>query len=207
MRKADWYFDFLSPFAYLQNCRLDEFPSNLYINRKPLLFAGLLNHWGTKGPAELYAKRLFTYRHVQWLAGQLEVPLCFPEKHPFNPISLLRLCIAAGCSKKAVDAIFKCIWVEGLSGDDPNNWERFCEAVNIPESEASEKISRPDIKQELKLNGEEAIEQGIFGVQTLVVDGHLFWGSDSTDMALEYLSDPQLFGSSEMKRLETLPGY
>ena len=207
MRKADWYFDFLSPFAYLQNCRLDEFPSNLFINRKPLLFAGLLNHWGTKGPAELYAKRLFTYRHVQWLAGQLEVPLCIPEKHPFNPISLLRLCIAAGCSKKAVDAIFNCVWVEGLSVNDPENWERFCEAANISESEASEKISRPEIKQELKLNGEEALEQGIFGVPTLVVEGHLFWGSDSTDMVLEYLSDPQLFGSSEMKRLETLLGY
>ncbi len=112
MRKADWYFDFLSPFAYLQNCRLDEFPSNLFINRKPLLFAGLLNHWGTKGPVELSAKRLFTYRHVQWLAGQLELPFCLPEKHPFNPISLLRLCIAADCSKKAVDAIFNCVWVE-----------------------------------------------------------------------------------------------
>ena len=134
MKKADWYFDFLSPFAYLQNCRLDEFPSNLYLNRKPLLFAGLLNHWGTKGPAELYAKRLFTYRHVQWLADKLEVPLCFPEKHPFNPISLLRLCIAADCNKKAVDAIFNCVWVEGLSGDDPDNWKRFCDAVNIPES-------------------------------------------------------------------------
>ena len=207
MRKADWYFDFLSPFAYFQNCRLDEFPSNLYIYRKPLLFAGLLNHWGTKGPAELYAKRLFTYRHVQWLADKLEVPLCFPEKHPFNPISLLRLCIAADCSKKAVDAIFKCVWVEGLSGDDPDNWKRFCDAVNIPESKALEIIASSEVKQELKLNGEEALEQGIFGVPSLVVEGHLFWGSDSTDMALEYLSDPQLFGSSEMKRLETLPGY
>ena len=84
MRKADWYFDFLSPFAYLQNCRLDEFPSNLFINRKPLLFAGLLSHWGTKGPVELSAKRLFTYRHVQWLADQMEVPLRFPEKHPLT---------------------------------------------------------------------------------------------------------------------------
>ena len=207
MRKVDWYFDFLSPFAYLQNCRLDEFPSNLFINRKPLLFAGLLNHWGTKGPVELSAKRLFTYRHVQWLADQMEVPLRFPEKHPFNSISLLRLCIATDCSKKAVDAIFNCVWVEGLSGDDPDNWKRFCEAVNIPESEALEKISSPEIKQELKLNGEKALEQGIFGVPTLVVDGNLFWGCDSTDMAIEYLSDPQLFGSSEMKRLETLPGY
>ena len=172
-----------------------------------MLFAGLLNHWGTKGPVELSAKRLFTYRHVQWLAGQLELPLCFPEKHPFNPISLLRLCIAADCSEKAVDAIFKCVWVEGLSGDDPSNWERFCEAVNIPESEALDKISSPEIKQELKLNGEKALEQGIFGVPTLVMDGNLFWGFDSTDMAIEYIYDEKLFGSSEMKRLETLPGY
>ena len=207
MRKANWYFDFLSPFAYLQNCRLDEFPSDLYINRKPLLFAGLLNHWGTKGPAELSSKRLFSYRHVQWLAGKLGVPLLFPEKHPFNPITLLRLCIAANCSKKAVDAIFNCVWVEGLSGDDPANWTRFCEAVKIPESEALEKISSPEIKQELKLNGEEALEQGVFGVPTLVMDENLFWGFDTTDMAIEYLTDPKLFVSSEMKRLETLPGY
>ena len=201
------YFDFLSPFSYLQNYRLNELPSNLFINRKPLLFAGLLNHWGTKGPVELSAKRLFTYRHVQWLADKLEVPLCFPEKHPFNPISLLRLCIAAGCSKKAVDAIFNCVWVEGLSGDDPDNWKRFCDAVNIPESKALEIIASSEVKQELKLNGENALEQGIFAVPTLVVDGNLFWGFDSTDMAIEYLSNPQLFSSSEMKRLETLPGY
>ncbi len=206
MKKADWYFDFLSPFAYLQNCQLDKLPSNLNLNRKPLLFAGLLNHWGTKGPVELSAKRLFTYRHVQWLAGQLEVPLRFPEKHPFNPISLLRLCIAADCSKKAVDAIFNCVWVKGLSGDNPDNWSKFCEAVNIEETEALDKISNSEIKEKLKLNGEEALEQGIFGVPTLVLDGNLFWGLDSMDMAIEYLSDPHLFGSSEMKRLETLPG-
>ena len=207
MRKANWYFDFISPFAYLQNCRMDEFPSDLYINRKPLLFAGLLNHWGTKGPAELSSKRLFSYRHVQWLAGKLEVQLLFPKKHPFNPITLLRLCIAANCSKKAVDGIFNCIWVEGLSGDNPDNWTRFCEAVKISESEASEKISSPEIKQELKLNGDEALEQGVFGVPTLVMDGNLFWGFDTTDMAIEYLSDPKLFESSDMKRLATLPGY
>ena len=70
-----------------------------------------------------------------------------------------------------------------------------------------DKISSPEIKHKLKLNGEKASGQGIFGVPTLVVDGNLFWGTDSTDMAIEYLSDPQLLESSEMKKLETLPGY
>ena len=73
--------------------------------------------------------------------------------------------------------------------------------------EALEKISSHEIKQELESNGQEALEKGIFGVPTLVMDGNLFWGLDSTEMAIEYLSDPQLFGSPEMKRLETLPGY
>ena len=65
MKSAKWYFDFVSPFAYLQNLRLDEFSAHLKIDRKPLLFAGLLKHWDSKGPAELPPKRLFTYRHVQ----------------------------------------------------------------------------------------------------------------------------------------------
>ena len=75
MLKATWYFDFVSPFAYLHNLRLDEFSSHLNIERKPLLFAGLLKHWNTKGPAELPSKRIFTYRHVQWMAERLDIPL------------------------------------------------------------------------------------------------------------------------------------
>ena len=205
MKSAKWYFDFVSPFAYLQNLRLDEFSTHLKIDRKPLLFAGLLKHWDSKGPAELPPKRLFTYRHVQWMADRLDIPLYFPERHPFNPIPILRLCIAAGSSKKTVDSIFKCIWEEGLVGDDPDNWNAFCSAVGLSVSEANELISKTEIKLELKSNGENAIEQGVYGVPTLVVDRHLFWGYDSTNLALDYLFNPGLFDSPNMKRLEALP--
>ena len=118
MNRAIWYFDFVSPFAYLQNLCLDEFSTHLLIERKPLLFAGLLKHWDTKGPAELLPKRIFTYWHLQWHADRLAIPLRFPERHPFNPIPLLRLCIAAGCSKNTVDSIFRCVWEEGLKNGD-----------------------------------------------------------------------------------------
>ena len=50
MKKAIWYFDFISPFAYLQNVRLNEFSRDIEIERKPLVFAGLLKHWGNRGP-------------------------------------------------------------------------------------------------------------------------------------------------------------
>ena len=205
MNIATWYFDFVSPFAYLQNLRLNEFSSHIKIDRKPLLFAGLLKHWASKGPAELPPKRLFTYRHVQWMADRLDIPLRFPDRHPFNPIPLLRLCIAAGCSKKAVDSIFKCIWEEGLVFDDPDHWNTFCNAVGLSVFEANELISKPEIKSELITNGENAIKRAVFGVPTLIVDGQLFWGYDSTSLVLDYLINPGLFNSPAMKRLETLP--
>ena len=205
MNIATWYFDFVSPFAYLQNLRLNEFSSHIKIDRKPLLFAGLLKHWDSKGPAELPPKRLFTYRHVQWMADRLDIPLRFPDRHPFNPIPLLRLCIAAGCSKKAVDSIFKCIWEEGLVFDDPDHWNTFCNAVGLSVFEANELISKPEIKSELITNGENAIKRAVFGVPTLIVEGQLFWGYDSTSLVLDYLINPGLFNSPAMKRLETLP--
>ena len=55
MKKATWYFDFISPYAYLQNLRLNEFSRELEIKRKPLVFAGLLKHWGNRGPVEIEA--------------------------------------------------------------------------------------------------------------------------------------------------------
>ena len=82
-----------------------------------------------------------------------------------------------------------------MVGDDPGNWNAFC----------NELISKTEIKSELKSNGKNAIEQGVYGVPTLVVDGHLFWGYDSTNFALDYLVNPGLFDSPAMKRLETLP--
>ena len=48
-----WYFDFISPFAYLQSTRLTQLAEYREIEYRPILFAGLLKHWGQLGPAEM----------------------------------------------------------------------------------------------------------------------------------------------------------
>jgi len=155
---------------------------------------------------EIEAKRTFTYRQVQWIAEREKIPFRFPERHPFNPVPLLRLCLAAGSTQKAVDAIFDGVWGKGLSGDNPEHWKTFCEAVGLTEEEANEKISDPEIKSLLRNNGEEAIDAGVFGVPTMLIGDKLFWGNDCCEMLGEYLLNPELFESAEMKRLENLPG-
>jgi len=43
-RRLTWYFDVISPYAYLQTADLDRLPPGTEVVAKPVLFAGLLNH-------------------------------------------------------------------------------------------------------------------------------------------------------------------
>ena len=113
----DWYFDFISPFAYLQWRRLRRDHADVALNPKPLLFAAILNHVGQLGPAEIPQKRRHTYRIVLWQAREAGIPLHFPPAHPFNPLPALRLCLAAPDRIAAIDAIFAHLWERGAQGD------------------------------------------------------------------------------------------
>jgi len=196
-----WYFDFVSPFSYLQFAAYPELYQRSDTELKPTLLAGLLNHFGQKGPAEIEPKRLHTFRYTQWEATKRGVTLRYPPAHPFNPLNALRLAIAFGGTYDTVRAIFDFIWVEGRSPTD--EWQALCDVVGVPGADVL--AGSEGVKTQLRENGEEAIRFGVFGVPTFVVDGHLFWGLDATGLLFDYLNDPQLFATDEMKRLESLP--
>lgn len=203
MREADWYFDFVSPFSYLQAQRLAALPGDLNVTLRPVLFAGLLNHWGSKGPAEVPPKRLFTYRHVQWQAQRLGVPFKFPAAHPFNPLKALRLAVALGSPPEAIKRIFAAIWGDGWLPDTAEGWRYIVAAVGA--ADADRLIERPEVKAGLRANGERAVAAGVFGVPTFVIDGEVFWGNDATEMVIDYLNRPGLFRDPEMRRIAALP--
>ncbi len=201
MKKIDWYFDYISPYAYLQSQRLGEFAGVAEIRPVPVLFAGLLNATGTLGPAEIPAKRLWTYRFCQFTADRLGVPFRMPAAHPFNPLRILRLSIALDCDPAAIDAIFRFVWAEGR--DPAAEWPALTAALGV--TDADSLIGAADVKAALKANTEAAVAAGVFGVPTLAVGDRHFWGVDGTDFAHAYLADPGILETDAMKRLETVP--
>ncbi|MGH8145341.1 MAG: 2-hydroxychromene-2-carboxylate isomerase, partial [Rhodanobacteraceae bacterium] len=186
-----WYFDFISPFAWLQWPKVRALASEREVALRPILFAALLAHHGQKGPAEIPGKREFTYRHVLWRARQAGRSMRFPPAHPFNPLAALRLCIAAGSSPAAADAIFDWIWGEGRAGDSDEALSPVAKRLGI--SDAHSAIADPAVKAALRGNSDDAIAAGVFGVPTLSVGGRLFWGDDAHDFALAVLSEPELW--------------
>ncbi len=200
MKSVDFYFDFVSPFSYLCLHRLDEIRGASFAYR-PVLFAGLLKHWGQKGPAEIPAKRLWTYRWCTWWARELGIPFRFPASHAFNPLHHLRLCLAAGCTREVVARIFEELWTSGLEPSDPQCFSRLCAELHVDPVA----LDQEEVKTTLRKNTEAAAARGVFGVPSLVIDGEVFWGADSIEFVKAFLADPSLLGSEEMRRVASLP--
>jgi 2-hydroxychromene-2-carboxylate isomerase len=189
MKQIGFYFDVISPFAYLAFERLPQALEGLSVSveYRPVLFAGLLGHWGQKGPAEIEPKRAWTFRHIAWQAQSLGITLQTPAQHPFNPLALLRLALACapdgGTPNRYVcEALFRHVW---QGGADPNEATRLAELTHrlAPPRDPQS----PEVKQALKDATAAAIAQGVFGVPTFEVDGRLFWGVDAIPMLVDCL--------------------
>lgn len=195
----DWYFDFVSPYSYIALHRLDELLAPIVY--KPVLFAGLLNHWGQKGPAEIAPKRRWTYRWSTWWANELGIAFRYPASHPFNPLAHLRLAIACGCAPQAVKRIFEWVWMRGENADDPERFAALCRELGVDPA----RLADAQIKDQLRRNTEEAAQRGVFGVPSFVVDGEVFWGADVIEFLRAFLADPAVLRNDEMRRVDCLP--
>lgn len=200
---AIWYFDFISPFAYLQLARMRELAEHHAITPRPIVLGAVLKHHGQLGPAEIPGKREFTYRMVLWQAESSGIQLRFPPCHPFNPLAALRLTIACGSSWEAISAIYQHIWRHGLAGDDAVSLADVANALGVVDIETA--INTAAVKQQLRANTEEAISAGVFGVPTVRLGEKLVWGNDATSMFEKLLVDPEYFDRGEYSRVANLP--
>ncbi|HEU4665089.1 MAG TPA: 2-hydroxychromene-2-carboxylate isomerase [Dokdonella sp.] len=203
MMHARWYFDFISPFAYLQLPAMQALRERIAIEPVPIVFGAVLANHGQLGPAEIAGKREFTYRFVQWQAGRAGIPLRFPPAHPFNSLAALRLCVAAGAGWPAVTAIFEHVWRDGRAGTSATELADVARDLGV--DDASRAIARDDVKARLRANTEAALAAGVFGVPTLALGSELYWGNDASEMIADRLADPASFDSDEYRRIASLP--
>jgi 2-hydroxychromene-2-carboxylate isomerase len=195
VQNCDWYFDVVSPFAYLQWKSRERLAGAVRLRPVPVVLGALLTHWEQKGPAEIPPKRFHTYRACQWRAAQLGVPFRFPPAHPFNPIAALRLIIALGTTDEAVDAVFGAAFAEGRDLSAPAVLEEIGRGFGLADVGAA--ITTPEVKLQLRANTDGAIARGLFGVPTTVVGREIFWGEDTTEMLATYLANPALFDTDD----------
>ncbi len=209
-----FYFDFISPYAYLAWSQIHALAARHQrsVEPVPVLFAALLNAHGQKGPAEIPAKRSYLFKDVCRKAHRLGLPPVIPPpSHPFNPLTALRAaCFPAEPGSQTelrhrlMSELFAATWAGGGGIESEAAVGAIAELVGYDGAALLAFARSEPAKAALRRNTEEALAAGAFGVPTIVVNGELFWGSDSLEHLDDYLAGKDPISPAELSRWLTL---
>ena len=182
----EFFFDPVSPYAWLAGTRLDEIEvgtgENIVV--RPILFAGLLKAHGHQGPAEIPAKRRYIFRDVMRRASEYDLQLVGPPVHPFNPLKVLRIATAIEAETQrrafAVNTM-NAAWSAGQDVNDDSVLDNIVHEVGLDSNWWRKAVDDVEIKKQLITATQQAIASDIFGVPTFRAGDELFWGEDSID--------------------------
>lgn len=184
--RLDFYFDFLSPYAYFSWRRLrplcDKFDAELYVH--PVVFGKLLDHWGQRGPAEVPPKKALLYRYCYRYASSHGFAFNPPRCHPFHPLPSLRLALAEVSGEQqftVIDALFEAGWSHGADLGCADSLKEILQRAGLDGAALLAATQNDSAKNALRRETERAIAQGVFGVPSFVLDGELFWGNDQLE--------------------------
>jgi 2-hydroxychromene-2-carboxylate isomerase len=207
-RALRFYFDYISPNAYLVWTRLPalEERHGVHVVPVPVLFAGLLEAYGQLGPAEVPPKVRWMTRNNLRKAAILGVPLEPPAFHPFNPLLALRVSSVAiddGAKRRLVSVLFEAVWVRGLHVAEAAVVERVVREAGLDAGALLEAASTPECKALLRAQTDAAIARGVFGVPTMEVGDELFWGYDDMPYLERYLAGNDPLDPTRLTRWST----
>jgi 2-hydroxychromene-2-carboxylate isomerase len=210
MKVVEFYFDFVSPYAWLAAHQLGAVRDSTGVKFRfvPVLFAGLLDHHANIGPAEIPAKRRYTFVDAQRWAAHLGLEFKSPPAHPFNPLKPLRVTSAIDddakrelLSRRLLDAA----WSDGQDITADAVIEQIADHMRLDGKTLLASAQTERIKQRLRQQTDAAVAAGAFGVPTFVVDGEVFWGNDRLPFLQAYLQGKLTTDKTKMEEILSRP--
>jgi 2-hydroxychromene-2-carboxylate isomerase len=207
----DFYFDFACPYAYLASTRLSELSAHTTceVRLRPVLLGGIFraleqpqNMSTTLSPAKARHNRLDLLRWASWL----EAPLAAPLRHPNRTVEALRYLLATPSESaiEVVHAFYALYWSEGADISDTTVLSSCLEGLGLDAPAIAAKSISAEIKDDLRQRTHDAVELGVFGVPTFIVEGELFFGQDRIEMvgqaANGWKADPELLAAFDFNQ-------
>jgi len=191
-KSLDFYFDVGSPTAYLAWTQMPKLIEETggSVNYKPILLGGVFKASGNATPVSVPAKGKWMMGDLSLWAKKYNVPMKMNSKFPVNTLYLQRGLLAYRDHAKFVtlgDAIFDAMWVSDKDMTDMETVADIVSSAGIDSAEFGEKINDPDVKQGLINATEEAVNNGLFGAPSFIIDGQLFFGQDRMEFVKEAL--------------------
>jgi len=186
LHTLDFWFDYSCPYAYLASTQVEALAarasSGARLAWRPMLLGGVFAANGT--PQKLFAtlppaKAAHNARDLDRWAELFGVPLVMPAGHPLRTVEALRATVACGVDPRVVHGFYRAYWVQGRGPSEEATLRRVLADAGHDPGRVLEAIARPEAKEDLRRRTEEALQLGIFGAPSFVVDGaRMYWGQD-----------------------------
>lgn len=191
----EFFFDCSSPWTYLAFHNIQPLAAELDepIEWKPVLVGGIFNSVNPSVYAmreqPVPSKMNYMVKDLQDWAKLANLKICMPPKiFPVNSVKAMRACLWLAPQGQLVPfatAVFEAYWSREEDISKDHVLINICEQLGIDTRDLLDGISRPEIKEQLKSNTEEAIKRGAFGSPTLFLGEDMYFGNDRLPLLKE----------------------
>ena len=182
----DFYFDIISPYAYIAYKKILKI-NNVDFKLKPILLGGLHNLAGITAPAFNKYKMKNMQNDCELVSKKNNIIFRWNSRFPINSLSIKRgyLCVKDNKKEEQLNSFFEAYWKEDIDLSNEENIKILLKKLKIDENDFFNLISNQDTKNKLKQLTQEAFEKEVFGAPTFIVNNKIFWGQDRLEYALD----------------------
>ncbi|MDA7806695.1 2-hydroxychromene-2-carboxylate isomerase [Candidatus Pelagibacter sp.] len=186
-KEIDFYFDFISPYAYLAHKKIQLLSKDIKINYKPILLGGLHNLERITAPAFIKPKLKHMINDCLLIAKKNNHDFKWNSIFPINSLNIMRGCFGISLSNRDpyIETMFNAYWKYDLDISKEEILIPLLEQCKIDKDIFFKTIKDPAIKEKLKDATKNAHEKEVFGAPTFIVNNKIFWGQDRLEFALD----------------------
>ena len=189
----DFYFDFMSPFAYLAHTQLPALAARYGFRIAYHVFdlPAAKRAAGNTGPpnVSIPVKLRYLVTDMQRWARRYGVPLAFPKSLKSERLNLgLYFAADRGCMEDYVRAAWQPTWGQGGDMGDEALLSGVARSMGWDAAGFLGFTNSPEARERFEFDNRDAHARGVFGAPTMMIGDEMWWGNDRLGFLEEYLA-------------------
>ena len=188
--KIEYYYSVASPYAYMGISPFQELVKkySLEVVEKPFDLVGKVfpETGGVPVPKRHPARQKYRLLEIERFGKKLNLkinkqPKFFPPADPHKAALFTIATIMNGENLNFGKEVLTKLWADEQDISQDSVLEDICKKMNINFIDLKKQAESQDIKHIYDLNSQEAIDKGVFGAPSFILNNELFWGQDRLD--------------------------
>ena len=195
----DFHFDYSSPYGYLASERIEEIAERhgRPLVWRPILLGAIFKVTGGAPLTEAPMKGQYSIMDMRRSAREHGVPFTYPETFPISAVPASRATLwlrdhddeaLAALATPLVHALYRAYYADGRDISESATVLDVAAGTGVDRAALEAALADPAVKTALRTEVDGAIERGVFGSPSCLVDGELFWGHDRLEMLDRWLA-------------------